>query len=168
VFYHVPTHVRTRPDRHETNYFRIYMISHALISDSVSAETAFQPTAAAPASLVPVSQHCRHAYSCSSTAARPPPSPRVSAQPQSLRLAPHIAPHRLQPQQPAPSLKPCNHKPRASRTPHASRPLTPTHTPGDRSACTSHASGTHSPLSCHCRTDSPTPPHASPSSDVLV
>jgi len=36
VFYHVPTHVRTRLDR-QRNYFRIYMISHALISDSVVA-----------------------------------------------------------------------------------------------------------------------------------
>jgi len=34
VLYHVPTHVRTRLDR-QRNYFRIYMISHALISDSV-------------------------------------------------------------------------------------------------------------------------------------
>lgn len=94
---------------------------------------AIQPTAAAPASPVPVSQHCRHAYSCSSTAARPPPSLRVSAPPQSLRLAPHIAPHTTstsaaspKPQALQPQASSLTHAPRlatAHPDPHAWRPL---------------------------------------------
>ena len=126
------------PSRHmHTESLRAHVSAENALQDFCrpqrTRQRAIQPAAAAPASPVPVSQHCRHAYSCSSTAARPPPSLRVSAQPKSLRLA-HTSHHtRLQPQRPAQSLKPCNHKPRASRTPqrlatahpdpHAWRPL---------------------------------------------
>ena len=117
----------------------------------MSAESALQDFADlsapdnAPSSQQP--PHQPHLFQSLSTAAMPTPAaaqqhvlrPTSESQP-SLRVSAshHTAHHtRLQPQQPAPSLKPCNYKPRASRTPHASRPLTPTLTPGDRSACTS-------------------------------
>ena len=103
------------------------------IVSAADRKPAIHPTAAAPASPVPVSQHCRRAYSCSSTAARPPPSLRVSAPPQELRLAPHIAPHTTstsaaspKPQALQPQASSLTHAPRlatAHPDPHAWRPL---------------------------------------------
>jgi len=67
VFYHVPTHVEYEAaDRHD--YFRIYMISHALvISDSVSAETESLRSSQQP-------RHQPHLFQSLSTAAMPTPA----------------------------------------------------------------------------------------------
>ena len=134
------------PSRHmHTESLRAHVSAENALQDFCrpqrTRQRAIQPAAAAPASPVPVSQHCRHAYSCSSTAARPPPSLRVSAQPKSLRPAPRIAPHTTSTS--AASPKPQALQPQAPSLTHAP-------TPRDRSprptrvatAQPAHASGT--------------------------